>query len=84
MKQSGAYSVTFTPNDTNTYTAVTQTVTVTISKAASTGTPGYTAINTSGKTLADAQLTTGSISVPGTVKWNDADTTEVKVNASYR
>ena len=84
VKQSGAYSVTFTPNDTNTYTAVTQTVTVTISKAAPTGTPGYTAINTSGKTLADAQLTTGSISVPGTVKWNDADTTEVKVNASYR
>ena len=83
VADSGAYYVSFIPDDTDTYTVVTGLVTVTINKATPTGAPGYTAINTSGKTLADANLTIGTFSVPGTVKWQDADTTQVTVNTSY-
>ena len=67
-------------------------VTITITKATPTGEPKYTAITTSGKTLADAGLTTAgsNLSVPGTVKWVDdtgADlpaTTTVEANTTYK
>lgn len=84
VRESDLYPVTFTPNDTDTYTAVTQAVNVTIKKATPTGTPGYTSINTSGKTLADAKLTTGSFTVKGSVAWADDTDTEVKANTSYK
>lgn len=79
-------SVTFTPKDTDTYTEATSTIMIYISKATPTGAPKYTAINTSGKTLADAGLTTegSTFSVPGTVAWNDPADTEVKANTSYQ
>ena len=79
-------SVTFTPKDTETYISVTSTIMIFINKATPTGAPKYTAINTSGKTLADAGLTVegGTFSVPGTVAWKDPLTTEVKVNTSYQ
>lgn len=79
-------SVTFTPKDTDTYTEATSTIMIYISKATPTGAPKYTAINTSGKTLADAGLTTegSTFSVPGTVAWNDPTDTEVKTNTSYQ
>lgn len=79
-------SVTFTPKDTDTYTEATSTIMIYISKATPTGAPKYTAINTSGKTLADAGLTTegSTFSVPGTVAWNDPTDTEVKANTSYQ
>ena len=79
-------SVTFTPKDTDTYTEATSTIMIYISKATPTGAPKYTAINTSGKTLADAGLTTegSTFSVPGTVAWNDPTNTEVKANTSYQ
>lgn len=79
-------SVTFTPKDTDTYTKATSTIMIYISKATPTGAPKYTAINTSGKTLADAGLTTegSTFSVPGTVAWNDPTNTEVKANTSYQ
>lgn len=85
VADSGLYNVFFTPDDAA-YASGTTTVQVTISKATPTGAPKYTAISTSGKTLADAGLTTegGSFSVPGTVVWEQADTTEVMVNTYYK
>ena len=67
-------------------------VEITITRATPTGAPKYTAITTSGKTLADAGLTTAgsNLSVPGTVKWVDdtgADlpaTTTVEANKLYK
>lgn len=54
-----------------------------IYKATPTGEPAYTKITTSGKTLADANLTKGTITPDGTIKWNDAKTTVVEANKSY-
>lgn len=66
-------------------------ITVTVAKGTPTGTPAYTTINTSGKTLADAALAIGSITpAGGTIKWVDAegnalaDTTEVTANTQYK
>lgn len=49
----------------------TVTVNITLTKITPTGTPNYTPITSSGKTLADANLNAdnGVFSVPGTVKW---------------
>ena len=49
----------------------TVTVNITLTKIAPTGTPNYTPITSSGKTLADAHLNAdnNAFSVPGTVKW---------------
>ena len=62
-----------------------------IRKANPTGTPAYTAITASGKTLADAALTTNAGWPAGTLAWVDADgttplasTTEVVANTSYK
>lgn len=66
---------------------------ITITRATPTGAPKYTAITTSGKTLAEAGLTTAgsNLSVPGTVKWVDdttgadlPDTTTVEANKLYK
>lgn len=84
VAQSGTYSVTFTPDDTETYTTNTATVQVTINKATPAGAPGYTAITTSGKTLADAKLTIGSFTVKGSIKWADDASTVVKANTDYK
>ena len=67
------------------YAEATAVVVVTIGKATPTGAPKYTAISASGKTLADAGLTTeGSTLKPaGTVAWVLADTTEVTANTQY-
>lgn len=54
-----------------------------IMRATPTGEPAYTEITTSGKTLADANLTKGTITLDGTIKWNDAKTTVVEANKSY-
>ena len=54
-----------------------------IMKATPTGEPAYTKITTSGKTLEDANLTKGTITLDGTIKWNDAKTTVVEANKSY-
>lgn len=49
----------------------TVTVNITLTKITPTGTPNYTPITSSGKTLADANLNANknAFSVPGTVKW---------------
>ena len=68
-------------------------VEITITRATPTGAPKYTAITTSGKTLADAGLTTtGSTLTPtgGTIEWVDnagnvlPDTTTVEANKAYK
>lgn len=46
----------FTPENTDVYAEITDTVTIKVIKATPTGAPKYTAINASGKTLADAAL----------------------------
>lgn len=60
----------------------TVTVNITLTKITPTGTPNYTPITSSGKTLADAHLNAdnNAFSVPGTVKWAvDGDPESVKV-----
>lgn len=54
-----------------------------IMRATPTGEPACTEITTSGKTLEDANLTKGTITLDGTIKWNDAKTTVVEANKSY-
>lgn len=54
-----------------------------IMRATPTGEPAYTEITTSGKTLEDANLTKGTITLDGMIKWNDAKTTVVEANKSY-
>lgn len=54
-----------------------------IMRATPTGEPDCTKITTSGKTLDDANLTKGTITPDGTIKWNDAKTTVVEANKSY-
>lgn len=54
-----------------------------IKRATPIGEPAYTEITTSGKTLEDANLTKGTITLDGTIKWNDAKTTVVEANKSY-
>ena len=68
-----------------------QSITVTIAKAPLSGTPAYTLITSTGKTLADANLTAGDIKPEnGQIKWVDengvelAVSTEVKANTAYR
>ena len=55
----------------NNYEYAEGTVVITLTKITPTGTPNYTPITSSGKTLADAHLNAdnGVFSVPGTVKW---------------
>lgn len=60
----------------------TVTVNITLTKITPTGTPNYTPITSSGKTLADAHLNadSGVFSVPGNVMWAvDGDPESVKV-----
>ena len=60
----------------------TVTVNITLTKITPTGTPNYTSITSSGKTLADAHLNAdnNAFSVPGTVMWAvDGDPESVKV-----
>lgn len=64
-------------------TTADKTFTFKIMKATPTGEPKYTAITTSGKKLEDTNLTKGTITPDGTIKWNDAKTTVVEANKSY-
>lgn len=55
-----------------------------IMRATPTGAPAYTEITTSGKTLADAALGTGTITpAGGTIDWDDPTSTAVVANTSY-
>lgn len=75
----------------NNYEYAEGTVVITLTMATPTGTPNYTPITSSGKTLADAHLNANddAFSVPGTVKWvgeSDgvpADDTPVEKGVAY-
>lgn len=79
----------FTPNDGTQYIEVTGKSEVTVDKATPSGTPSYTAITESGKTLEDAHLAVGTIQPAGAIQWVDAEgneinvSTEVKANTAY-
>ena len=77
-------AVVFTPKDATTYAAAETNIKVTINKAIPTGTPTYTAITTSGKTLRDAALGIGSITpAGGTITWDAGNATVVAANTAY-
>ena len=79
----------FTPTDSAHYIEVTGESEVTVAKATPSGTPSYTAITESGKTLEGAHLAVGTLQPEGFIQWVDADgneiivSTEVKSNTAY-
>ena len=77
----GTYTVTATYSDASSYGY--KTATFTITKATPTGTPGYTKLETSGKTLADAKLTVGTIRPAGTIAWDLPLTTVLEDGKAY-
>ena len=78
----GTYTVTAVYEDDNNYG--TANATLTINKATPTGTPTYTAITTSGKTLTDAPLAIGTIApAGGTLAWDMPASTVVAANTAY-
>ncbi|MBQ9133367.1 MAG: S-layer homology domain-containing protein [Clostridia bacterium] len=89
----GSYTATVTLSDSANYawaTAFDGEITWTIAKAPSAGTPSYTKVKNSGKTLADAALAIGDITpVGGTIRWVDSEgnelpaDTEIKANTAY-
>ena len=60
-----------------------KTATFTITKATPTGTPGYTKLESSGKTLADAKLNVGTIRPAGTIAWDLPLTTVLEDGKAY-
>ncbi|MGF0007142.1 S-layer homology domain-containing protein [Eubacteriales bacterium SGI.150] len=77
-------TVVFIPTDTDTYETVEDIIKVTINKATPTGTPAYTAITTGDKTLADADLSVGSITpAGGSIVWDLGDSQTVSANTAY-
>ena len=59
-------------------------IAITITKATPTGAPAYTAITSSGKTLADAALAVGGITpAGGSIAWDVAADTAVTANTAY-
>ena len=77
----GTYTVTVTYSDASSYGY--KTATFTITKATPNGTPAYTKIETSGKTLADTKLTVGTIRPAGTIAWDLPLTTVLKDGKEY-
>lgn len=77
----GTYTVAVTFNSDTSFGY--KTATFTITKATPTGTPGYTKLETSGKTLADAKLTVGTIRPAGTIAWDLPLTTVLEDGKAY-
>lgn len=77
----GTYTVTATYSDASSYGY--KTATFTITKATPTGTPSFTKIETSGKTLADTKLTVGTIRPAGTIAWDLPLTTVLNDGKEY-
>lgn len=76
---------TFTPEDGNQYQKASGQSKIVVNKLTPTGNPQYTAIKTSGKTLADTNITieNASFSVSGSVKWDLPESTVVQKNTAY-
>ena len=86
-KNAGNYWVKATlSGDANHNSATSAAKAFTISKAAVTGIPGYTAIDASGKILEDVGLNPGTINMRGTLKWVDplSNATPVEQGKSYK
>ena len=64
-------------------TTADKTYTFKIMKATPTGEPAYTKITTRGKTLADANLTVGTITPAGTISWDAGNAQSVAANTAY-
>lgn len=77
----GTYTVTATYSDASSYGY--KTATFTITKATPAGTPSFTKIETSGKTLADTKLTVGTIRPAGTIAWDLPLTTVLEDGKEY-
>ena len=77
----GTYTVAVTFNSDTSFGY--KTATFTITKATPTGTPGYTKLESSGKTLADAKLTVGTIRPAGTIAWDLPLTTVLEDGKAY-
>ena len=85
VADSGTKTAVFQPEDSVNYAAAEKEIQVTIRKADPTGTPSYTAITASGKTLQDAELTIGDITPEGgTVVWELGDDQTVMANTAYK
>ena len=80
---SGEKIVIFKPDDAQNYAEATGTVVVTINMATPTGAPKYTAITASGKTLADAGLTSPEGWPQGDLVWDLPSETAVTANTEY-
>lgn len=80
VAHSGIKTIVFVPSDSVNYAEVETTINLQISKATSTGTPSYTPITISGKTLADAKLTVGTLAPVGTIKWISTNNIELDIN----
>ena len=77
----GAYTVTAAYSDANSYGAAKAVFTIT--KATPTGTPTCTKFESSGKTLADTELSVGSIRPAGTIAWDLPLTTVLEDGKAY-
>ena len=84
VSDSGTKQVVFTPTDTAQYEEVETTLKLAINKANVTGSPRYTAIGSSGKTLKDAGISIGTLSpAGGAVTWDMPYNTTVERGKSY-
>ena len=79
----------FTPTNGNTYSQVTGTADITVNKSTLSGTPTFTTITSSGKTLGDVGISaefknpyTGA-TVTGTLAWNAGNSETVTANTAY-
>ncbi len=77
----GEYTVVATYEDDN--NLGTATATFTINKAKVTGQPSYEKSGLNGKTLADAKLDKGTITVPGEIKWEQDPATKIEAGKKY-
>lgn len=83
VADSGPWVVVFTPDQVDVYATVEDTITVTINKAALTGTPTFTEITEAGKTLADVTLTKPSGWPEGSFTWALGDAAAVTQGTAY-
>lgn len=86
VAQSGNYEVTFTPEETDKYEAVTKTINVTITPAKVTGTLTFDKVNAVGQTLGDITPKAedlNKLSPNGTFAWNDGDAQTVVQGKAY-
>ncbi len=86
VADSGNYAVTFTPEETDKYEAVTKTIKVTITPAKVTGTLTFDKVNAVGQTLGDITPKAedlNKLSPNGTFTWNDGAAQPIEQGKAY-